>query len=156
MAKKEIKVVTPKTTNKAPVVIVETAQVELYEIPQSLPVQERSRNAVRRGLYKFMKEAGFNSEATDKENRSTPANPKSRPLTKAEMKKVEAHAKSLVEAHFGTVEYPETELNLAVKQLTEKQSLKCGGTITTAKLRKNTENFFATKFAKASHFPTKG
>ena len=63
MAKKVTKatkaVATPKATNAKAVVVVEAAQVELYEIPQSLPVQERSRNAVRRGLFNYLKANDF-------------------------------------------------------------------------------------------------
>lgn len=149
MAKTVQKVAQPTTKNVAPVAVVEAVQLELYEIPQSLPIQERSRNSVRRGLYSYLKANNLNGPA------STPANPQSIALTKEQMVAVEKCTSALIETHFAEVDYPETEIALAVSQLTEKQALKCGGTITIEKLQKNTENFFVKKFAKPTHFPRK-
>ena len=104
---------------------------------------------MRRGLYKYLQENELNGA------KSTPANPQSIPLTEEQMQAIKKHTAALIDAHFENVEYPETEIALAVKQLSEKQALKCGGVITTDKLRKNTENFFVKKFAKPEHFPRK-
>ena len=108
MAKKSTKsVATPTTKNAKAVVVVEAPTVELYEIPQSLPIQERSRNAVRRGLHKYLVEKELVGA------KSTPANPKSISLTKPQMVEIETFTAGLIDAHFASQEYPETEIALA-------------------------------------------